>query len=97
MLEKVMKKYILKSQVRLKHDEASGKFYAFLIETGDHFNLNKTGFTILNNLNEEKSLDELVLLLSKEIIVDENTVVTDTIDFLELSEKNGIIACIKSN
>jgi hypothetical protein len=97
MLERVMKKYILNSQVRLKHDEASDKFYVFFIETGDHYYLNKTGFSILNNLNEEKSLNEIVSLLSEELIVDENTVVTDTIDFLELSEKNGIIASIKSN
>ena len=40
-----MKKYILNRQVRLKHDEASDKFYAFCIDTGDHFTLNKTGFT----------------------------------------------------
>jgi hypothetical protein len=92
MLERVMKKYILNSQVKLKHDESSDKFYAFCIDTGDHFNLNKTGFTILNILNVEKSLDEIVKLLSKEMIVDEKTVLTDTIHFLELSEKNGIIA-----
>ena len=92
-----MKKYILNNQVRLKHDEASGNYFVFLIETGDHFNLNKTGFTILKILNEERSLNEIVSLLSEEIIVDEKTVITDIIDFLELSEKNGIIACIKSN
>lgn len=87
-----MKRYVLNKQVRLKHDEASDKFYAFCIDTGDHFTLNKTGFTILNILNEEKSLDEIVKLLSKEMIMDEKTVLTDTVQFLELSEKNGIIA-----
>lgn len=87
-----MKKYILNKQVRLKYDEASDKFYAFCIETGDHFTLNKTGFTILSILNEEKSLDDIVTLLSEEIIVDEKAVFKDTIHFLELSEKNGIIA-----
>ena len=87
-----MKKYILNKQVRLKHDEASDKFYAFCIETGDHFDLNKTGFTILNYIKEGKSLEEIVTMLAKHIIVDEKTVVTDTIQFLELSEKNGIIA-----
>jgi hypothetical protein len=93
MLERIMKRYILNKQIRLKHDEASDKFYAFFIETGDHFNLNKTGFTILKNLYEEKSLDEIVTILSKEMVVDEKTALTDTIHFLELSEKNGIIAC----
>ena len=87
-----MKKYILKSQVKLKHDEASDKFYAFCIDTGDHFILNKTGFTILNNLKEGKSLEEIVTMLTRDMIVDEKTVLTDTIHFLELSEKNGIIA-----
>ncbi|HUX56642.1 MAG TPA: PqqD family protein [Bacteroidales bacterium] len=87
-----MKKYILNKQVRLKHDEAYDKFYAFCIDTGDHFTLNKTGFTILSILNEEKSLDDIVTLLSEEIIVDEKAVFKDTIHFLELSEKNGIIA-----
>lgn len=87
-----MKKYILNKQVRLKHDEAYDKFYAFCIDTGDHFTLNKTGFTILSILNEEKSLDEIVTLLSEDIIVDEKAVLKDTIHFLELSEKNGIIA-----
>lgn len=87
-----MKTYILNKQVRLKYDEASDKFYAFCIETGDHFTLNKTGFTILSILNEEKSLDDIVTLLSEEIIVDEKAVFKDTIHFLELSEKNGIIA-----
>ncbi len=87
-----MKKYILNKQVRLKHDEAYDKFYAFFIETGDHFNLNKTGYTILNYLKEDKSLEEIVAMLTREMIVDEKTVLTDTIHFLELSEKNGIIA-----
>ena len=87
-----MKKYILNKQVRLKHDEAYDKFYAFCIDTGDHFTLNKTGFTILSILNEKKSLDEIVTLLSEEIIVDEKAVLKDTINFLELSKKNGIIA-----
>lgn len=88
-----MKKYILNKQVRLKHDEASGNYYAFLIETGDHFNLNKTGFKILNSLNREKSLSEVVELLSEEMIVDEKRAIADTTNFLELSVKNGIIAC----
>ena len=92
MLEGVMKKYILNKQVRLKHDEASDKFYAFCIDTGDHFTLNKTGFTILNNLKESKSLEEIVTILTKEMNVNEKTVLTDAIHFLELSEKNGIIA-----
>ena len=87
-----MKKYILNKQIRLKHDEASDKLYAFCIETGDHFTLNKTGFTILYNLKESKSLNEIVTILTKEMNVNEKTVLTDTIQFLELSEKNGIIA-----
>ena len=87
-----MKKYILNKQVRLKHDEASDKFYAFCIETGDHFNLNKTGFTILNYLKDGKTLEEIVTMLAKNMVVDEKTVLADTIQFLELSEKNGIIA-----
>jgi len=87
-----MKRYILNKQIRLKHDEASDKFYAFCIDTGDHFNLNKTGFTILNYLKEGKSLDEIVTMLTSDMIVDEKTVLTDTIYFLELSEKNDIIA-----
>ena len=89
-----MKRYILNKQVRLKHDEASDKFYAFFIETGDHFTLNKTGYTILNYLKEGKDLDEIVTLLSRDMIADEKIVLTDTVQFLELSEKNGIIAYI---
>ena len=87
-----MKEYVLNKQVRLKHDEASDKFYAFFIETGDHFTLNKTGFTILNYLQEGKNLEEIVTMLTREMIVVEKTAITDTIQFLELSEKNGIIA-----
>jgi len=89
-----MKKYILKKQVRLKHNEASDKFFAFCIETGDHFTLNKTGFTILSYLNKSKSLEEIVTILTKEMNVNEKTVLTDIVQFLELSEKNGIIAYI---
>jgi hypothetical protein len=92
MLERVMKKYILNNQIKLKHDVASDKYYAFCIDSGDHFTLNKTGFTILNNLIAAKSLDEIVAMLAKEMLVDEKTALTDTIHFLELSEKNGIIA-----
>ena len=92
MLERVMKRYILNKQVRLKHDEAPDKFYAFCIDTGDHFTLNKTGFTILNNLKEGKSLDEIFTMLTRDMIADEKIVLTDIIHFLELSEKNGIIA-----
>jgi hypothetical protein len=95
MLEKVMKKYILNKQVRLKHDEASDKFYAFCIDTGDHFTLNKTGLTILNYLKEGKSLKEIVTILARDMVGDEKIILTDTIQFLELSEKNGIIAIIK--
>ena len=87
-----MKRYVLNKQVRLKHDEASDKFYAFFIETGDHFDLNKTGFTILNYLKGGKNLNEIVTLLTGDMTVDEKTVLADTIQFLELSEKNGIIA-----
>ena len=87
-----MKRYVLNKQVRLKHDEASDKFYAFFIEAGDHFDLNKTGFTILNYLKGGKNLDEIVTLLTGDMTVDEKTVLADTIQFLELSEKNGIIA-----
>ena len=87
-----MKRYILKKQVRLRHDGTSDKFYAFCIETGDHFTLNKTGFTILNNLKESKRLEEIVTILAKEMKVNKKTVLTDIIQFLELSEKNGIIA-----
>jgi len=92
MLESVMKKYVLNKQVRLKHDEASDKFYAFCIDTGDHFDLNKTGFTILNYLKKGKRLEEIVAMLKRHKNVDEKTVLNDTIHFLELSDKNGIIA-----
>ena len=92
MLERVMKRYILNKQVRLKHDDTSDKFYAFCIETGDHFTLNKTGFTILNYIKEGKSLEEIVTMLKGNMIMDEKSVLADTIQFLELSEKNGIIA-----
>jgi len=87
-----MKKYVLNKQVRLKHDEASDKFYAFCIDTGDHFDLNKTGFTILNYLKKGKRLEEIVAMLKRHKNVDEKTVLNDTIHFLELSDKNGIIA-----
>ncbi|MCK9220947.1 MAG: PqqD family protein [Bacteroidales bacterium] len=87
-----MKKFLLNKQVRLKHDDANDKFYAFCVETGDHFTLNKTGYFILNHLKEEKNLNEIVTLLLEEMIVDKQAVLTDTIHFLELSEKNGIIA-----
>ena len=87
-----MSKFILSKEVRLKFDEASDKYYAFLIESGEHFNLNKTGYKILSNLYKEKTLEEIVGLLSLEMNVDEKTLRNDTIYFLELSEKNGIIA-----
>ena len=88
-----MKKYTLNKEVRLKHDEAFDKYYAFCIDTGDHFTLNKTGFTILNSLDEGKSLDEIVTMLTRDNC--KKTVNMDIIHFLELSEKNGIIALIK--
>jgi hypothetical protein len=97
MLERMINKYILNKEVKLKYDEASDKYYAFLIESGEHFDLNRMGFTILNYLNQEKTLNELVANLSSQIKLNKKTVTTDIIDFLLLSEKNGIIACIKSN
>ena len=90
-----MKKYILNKQVKLKHDEASDKFYAFCIETGDHFILNKTGYNILRYFDEGKDLTEIVELIHEESNVDEKTVLTDTLNFLEKSEKNGILVHIK--
>jgi hypothetical protein len=89
-----MKKYILNKEVRLKHDEAYNKYYAFCIYTGDHFTLNKTGFSILNTLDEGKSLIDIVAMLTKETNIDKETIETDVIHFLELSQKNGIIALI---
>jgi hypothetical protein len=94
MLERIMKKYKLNNQIRLKHDEASDKFYAFCIGSGDHFTLNKTGFTILNYLKEDKTLDVIVSLLSRDMNVKQKIIYNDVISFLELSEKNGIIALI---
>jgi hypothetical protein len=95
MLERIMKRYILNKQVRLKHDEASDKYYAFCIDTGDHFTLNKTGFTILKNLKEGMSIDEIIAFTLEQMVVKNKAILDDTIHFLELSEKNGIIALIK--
>lgn len=87
-----MKRYVLKKQVRLKYDEASGKFYAFCIETGDHFILNKTGYLILKYMQEGKTPDQIAAVLSKSMNMDVESVMNDINQFLELSEKNDIIA-----
>ncbi len=86
-----MKKYILDKQIRLKHDEAADKYYAFCIESGDHFELNKTGYSILNFLTDEQCLDDIVDYISKDKNSEIQFVRKDTLDFLKISEKNGII------
>ncbi len=89
-----MKRYLLNNQVRLKYDKASDKYYAFCIDSGDHFTLNKTGFTILDSLKEGLSLEEIISSLSENMSLNPKTAKSDIIHFLVLSEENGIIALI---
>ena len=89
-----MKKYILDKQIRLKHDEASDKYYVFCIESGDHFELNKTGYLILDFLTDEQCLNDIVECIHKDKNAKIQYVRKDTIDFLKKSENNGIIVKI---
>ena len=90
-----MGKYILNKCIRLKYDEPSKKFYAFCISSGDHFVLTKTGYLILELIEKGKDINEIINLIHKKERIDFDTCKTDTLNFLNKSKENGIIAINK--
>ncbi len=91
-----MNKYVLDKQLKLKYDEGSDKYYAFCIESGDHFELNKAGYLILNFLSKPKSVEDIIEFIPKDINTKSLDVRKDTLTFLKISEKNGIIVKTKT-
>jgi len=92
-----MKKYKLNKNVCLKYDDVSDKYYAFCVNSGDHFALNRVGFFILTLLEKGYSIDEIINSVHKQENIDLNICKTDTINFLNKSKKIGIIAIEKED
>lgn len=65
MLERTMKGSQLSSQVYLKHDEASGSYYLFCLDSGKHYRLNETGYEIVKLAQKGKDRFEIVKWISK--------------------------------
>lgn len=90
-----MKKYILVENIILKFDKISNRYYAFCISSGDHFILTKTGYFILEFLEKGKGIDEIINFVHKKERIDLNICKTDTLNFINKSEKVGIISIHK--
>ena len=92
-----MKKYKLDKNIRLKFDKVSEKYYAFCISSGDHYELTKTGYLILELIENGKNFNESINFIQKNEKIDLNICKTDTINFLEKSKKIGILAIDKED
>lgn len=90
-----MKKYILVENIILKFDEVSNRYYAFCISTGDHFILTKSGYFILEFLEMGKDINEIISFVHKNENIDLDTCKRDTLNFINKSEKIGIISILK--
>lgn len=92
-----MKKYILDKNIRLKHDKASEKYYAFCVSSGDHYVLTRTGYFILELLEKGKNIDEIINFIYEKEKIDLDICKTDIMKFLNKSEKIGIIVIDKED
>lgn len=90
MLEGLTMSQGLSDQVRLKHDEATDRFFLFCIQTGEHFRLNRTGYDILTLLKEGKTREEMVSWLGENYDVDTAVSHRDVEDILNFLADKGL-------
>ena len=66
-------------------------FYAFNVETGEHYKLNSTAYWLLENIGQSKNYKALVQIFAREYDIDEATANKDIEDILHFGLDNNII------
>jgi len=83
--------YCLASTIRLRTLEGNGSCWAFNIATGDHFELNHTGFSLLREIEAGTHLSEIAAALAAEYNVSLPDAETDIHEALGAFERDGLI------
>ncbi len=81
----------LSQSARIKHDEASDNYYLFSVESGNHVRLNRASYSILMQLEEGKTPDEIAAYLCKDYDVDWENGKKDISDLIHFLSKTGFI------
>ena len=66
-------------------------FYAFNVETGEHYKLNNTAYWLLENIGQNKNFKSLVQIFAREYNIDEATAKKDIENILQFGLDNNII------
>ena len=91
MLEGAVVDFELYKHAKLKHDVTSDKYYLFNVDNGNHYNLNQTGFEILQLIENGENTKDIAQKMSKNYNVEAKLIIADienVIDLL-LKEKLG--------
>ena len=91
MLEGIAMAFKLSQSAHIKHDEASGNYHLFCVDTGKHVQLNRMSHEILRQLKAGKSQDEISRSLCRDYEVDTITCQKDIADFFQFLSENGFI------
>ena len=67
------------------------QFYAFNVETGDHFRLNGTAYWLLKNISSDTTFSTLLKAFCSEYSIDEKTARQDISDILRFFLNNNLI------
>jgi len=66
-------------------------FYAFNVETGEHYKLNSTAYWLLENMGQSNNIKSLVQIFAREYSIDEATAKKDIENILHFGLDNNII------
>jgi|GEM_PF-6341019 hypothetical protein len=82
--------YRLRQGLRLRRGP-SETFWAFDLESGEHYEVNGTAFAVLEALEGGAELDMIVVTLADEYGKCEDTVRADVAELLEMCETEGLV------
>ncbi len=82
--------YRVRQGLRLRRGP-SETFWAFDLESGEHYEVNGTAFTVLEALESGAEFETIVLGLADEFGTDVNTVRADVAELLETCASEGLV------
>jgi len=82
--------YRLRQGLRLRRGP-SEMFWAFDLESGEHYEVNGTAFKVLEALGAGVELETIVLKLADEYGTDEDTVRADVAELLKTCATEGLV------
>ena len=82
--------YRVRHGLRLRRGP-SGTFWAFDLESGEHYEVNGTAFTVLEALETGAEFETIVLDLAAEFGTDVSTVRADVAELLETCASEGLV------